>query len=258
MEVWGGSHFARRAVRKAGLDLWVYSKPVGNDDTGGDVYYVSSCASGRITRMLLADVSGHGLPVASISANLRDLMRRYINFVSQIRFVSAMNRAFSGPVDESGFATAVVSTYFSPNRALTISLAGHPPPFIFRGAQGQWSRCDEGTKAALPLGVSAGTQYREAQTTLEPEDMLLFYTDALIESRDGDSKLLGVEGLLQIVQETDTAEPEQFVDLLLEKLTSRKMRNRHSLAERLPSGANSEMRKMSSWVRATTSSLAAS
>ena len=42
-------------------------------------YYASSCAAGRITRLLLADVSGHGKSVAAIAADLRLLMRRFIN-----------------------------------------------------------------------------------------------------------------------------------------------------------------------------------
>ena len=62
MEVWGGSQVTSSGVELAGLDVWVYSKPFGEAQRGGDVYYVSSCASGRISRLLLADVSGHGNP----------------------------------------------------------------------------------------------------------------------------------------------------------------------------------------------------
>ena len=64
MEVWGGNQTADSGVIMAGLDAWVYSKPFGGADGGGDVYYVSSCATGRITRLLVADVSGHGTPAA--------------------------------------------------------------------------------------------------------------------------------------------------------------------------------------------------
>src|SRR5580692_2675422 len=79
MEVWGGSQIASSGVELAGLDVWIYSKPFGQAQRGGDVYYVSSCASGRISRLLLADVSGHGKSVASTAADLRTLMRRFVN-----------------------------------------------------------------------------------------------------------------------------------------------------------------------------------
>ena len=43
----------------AGLTAWVYSKPFGDSEGGGDVHYVSSCATGRITRLMLAELDSH-------------------------------------------------------------------------------------------------------------------------------------------------------------------------------------------------------
>src|SRR5687768_18611008 len=56
----GGNQPADSGVVMAGLDAWVYCRPYHGAAAGGDVYYVSSCATGRITRLLVADVSGHG------------------------------------------------------------------------------------------------------------------------------------------------------------------------------------------------------
>ena len=57
-----------------GLSVWVYSRPHGSSLGGGDVYYLSLCASGRISRVLLADVSGHGELVSGLGVGLRDVM----------------------------------------------------------------------------------------------------------------------------------------------------------------------------------------
>jgi len=92
MEVWGGNRAVDNGVVMPGLDAWIYSRPYEGDSEGGDVHYLSNCASGRITRMLVADVSGHGAGVASIAANLRGLMRRYINYLDQTRFIEALHR----------------------------------------------------------------------------------------------------------------------------------------------------------------------
>ena len=81
MEVWGGNQSVERSVETAGLKIWVYSRPYGKAHSGGDVHYLSSCASGRITRMLLADVSGHGESVSQIAVALRDLMRQNVNYI---------------------------------------------------------------------------------------------------------------------------------------------------------------------------------
>src|SRR5258708_9111631 len=77
MEVWGGSHLTTRRVEMGGLDAWVYSKPFGEAQRGGDGYYASSCATGRITRLLLAHVPGPRNTVAPPPAKLPTLMRRF-------------------------------------------------------------------------------------------------------------------------------------------------------------------------------------
>src|SRR5437763_9069649 len=91
MEVWGGNRSADAGVVMAGLDAWVYCRPFKDSGTGGgDVYYVSSCATGRITRLLVADVSGHGEKVSTVADQLRLLMRRYVNHIDQGQFVRSM------------------------------------------------------------------------------------------------------------------------------------------------------------------------
>src|ERR1700722_19083859 len=94
LEVWGGNQVVDSAVVMSGLDAWVYSRPYGQSTDGGDVYYVSSCATGRISRLLVADVTGHGASVAGTAAKLRWLMRKYVNYVDQGRFVQSMNQQF--------------------------------------------------------------------------------------------------------------------------------------------------------------------
>src|SRR5256885_2629859 len=112
LEVWGGNQPADAGVAMAGLDAWVYCKPYHDAAGGGDVYYVSSCATGRITRLLVADVSGHGDAVSDIAADLRGLMRRYVNYLDQTRFVRALNAEFQQTIQYGKFATAIAMTFF--------------------------------------------------------------------------------------------------------------------------------------------------
>src|ERR1700677_4920660 len=95
MEVGGGCEPVERTVATPGLDLWVFSQPFGGDDQGGDVYYVTLCGGGLITRIVVADVSGHGSSVAEFSSSLRSLLRKNINQKSQNRLVERLNRQFS-------------------------------------------------------------------------------------------------------------------------------------------------------------------
>src|SRR3984885_1830122 len=195
MEVWGGSQLTSSGVELGGLDVWVYSKPFGEAQRGGDVYYVSSCASGRISRLLLADVAGHGQSVASTAADLRTLMRRFVNRLDQTEFVRLLNQQFSALSKDGAFATAVVATFFEPSRRMTVCNAGHPRPLLYRAATRRWDFLGHGVveqpgakkKAGpsnLPLGMLEISEYDQFDIELEPGDCLLSYTDALMESND--------------------------------------------------------------------------
>src|SRR5258706_11113929 len=158
MEVWGGSEAVNAAVTLSGLDAWIYSRPYGeNAEAGGDVYYVSACATGRINRLLVADISGHGHGVRPIAVALRDLMRRFVNYLDQAKFVSSMNRQFVESSSNSVFATAVVTTFFAPTPTLSVFNAGHPPPPIYPAATKRWSFLEatgESREAGnIPVGI---------------------------------------------------------------------------------------------------------
>jgi sigma-B regulation protein RsbU (phosphoserine phosphatase) len=227
MEVWSGSQLTERMVQLGGLDAWVYSKPYGHAQRGGDVYYASSCATGRISRLLLADVAGHGSSVASIAADLRTLMRRFVNRLDQTEFVRLLNQQFAVLSQAGTFATAIVTTFFAPSRRLNVCNAGHPRPFLYRAAQRQWNfldheePADQHTPRNMPLGIIDLTEYDQFDVELEPGDCLLTYTDALVESRDVDGEMLGEDGLLRIARLLGNEEPRKFIDALLKEITER-------------------------------------
>jgi serine phosphatase RsbU (regulator of sigma subunit) len=227
MEVWGGSQLTARGVEFGGLDTWVYSKPYGEAHAGGDIYYASSCATGRISRLLLADVAGHGHSVAATAADLRTLMRRFVNRLDQAEFVRLLNQQFNALSRDAVFATAIVTTFFEPTRRLTVCNAGHPRPLLYRVSQRRWDFLGHmGTPAPglrnLPLGLLDMTQYEQFDVELEPGDCVLSYTDALIESRDADGEMLGEDGLLRIVRllEGDVP-PEKLIQTLIAEIAER-------------------------------------
>ena len=228
MEVWGGSQLTSRGVELGGLEAWVYSKPYGQAQRGGDVYYASSCATGRITRLLLADVAGHGNAVAATAADLRTLMRRFVNRLDQTEFVRLLNEQFAGMSKSGTFATAVVTTFFAPSRRLTICNAGHPRPLLYRAAQHQWTLLgheapdSRASKAQnIPLGMFDFAEYQHFDVELQPGDCLLSYTDALIESLDADGEMLGEAGLLRILRLVGDTAPELLTETLLAEIAQR-------------------------------------
>ena len=233
MEVWGGSQLTAAGVEFGGLDAWVYSKPYGAAHAGGDVYYASSCATGRISRLLLADVSGHGSAVASTAADLRTLMRRFVNRLDQTEFVRLLNQQFMELSEGGTFATAIVSTFFAPSRRLTVCNAGHPRPLMYHAAQQRWDFLGhhslgdsaKSTPSNIPLGMLDLSEYEQFDVELEPGDCVVSYTDALIESRDADGKDLGEAGVLRIMRHLGDVEPRRLIDALLKEIGGRHPEN---------------------------------
>lgn len=221
MEVWGGNRETDKSFEMPGLRTWVFSQPHQRAERGGDVYYVSACASGRITRVLLADVMGHGSLAADTARGLRDLMRQNVNMIRQTSLVRAMNQQFSDVAKQGGFATALVGTFFSPRRSLALCNAGHPFPLLYRAARSEWSVLERPTSESatlvdMPWGIMEETDYRMTEVQLEPGDLVLGFSDALTESCDGQGRLLGGDGILKIVQQLDATRPEALIRQLLE------------------------------------------
>ena len=227
MEVWGGNQTTNSGVVMAGLDAWVYSKPFGGSEGGGDVYYVSACATGRILRLMIADVSGHGQTVGAVAGQLRGLMRQHVNQIDQTQFVRSMNSQFSKLAQDGLFATAVVSTFFAPTRRLTLCNAGHPLPLLYTAASQKWSLIESGKRPMsdgpfnLPLGILDLGDYQTFDIALKVGDLVLCYTDSLVESRGADGQMLGHEGLLDIARSLEVKDPAQVVPELLSAIAGK-------------------------------------
>lgn len=227
LEVWGGNTVADSAVAMAGLDAWVFSRPYGGAEGGGDVHYVSSCATGNVTRMLVADVMGHGDTVAAAALELRQLMRSHADFLDQTRFVAELNARLGGWSHDGRFATALATTYYAPTRVLTVSSAGHPPALWYRAASEEWHYLDAPREEIggdtnlhdTPLGVLEGAAYSQFEVRLRPGDRIVVYTDSLPESKTPDGRLLGQEGLLSLARCTEIGDPSTFVRRFLETIT---------------------------------------
>ncbi|MCR9232428.1 MAG: serine/threonine-protein phosphatase [bacterium] len=223
MEVWGGNQSVDRKLTTTGLDLWVYSQPHAASRSGGDVYYVSSCSSGRITRLLLADVSGHGEVVAARANVLRNLMRRHINRINQASLVEAINDDFESESRTGAFATAVIGTFFAPTRTLTICNAGHPSPLIYQAQNKTWIPfgSEQGASEVernFPLGITVEQNYSNQSCKLGREDLMLCFTDGLLEFKQADGSLLGEAGLLRLLSQLDCSQPERLIPELLQRL----------------------------------------
>ncbi len=232
MEIIGGNRAVQQAVASPGMDLWVENRPVGGP-AGGDIYYFSMCGSGRVTRLALADVAGHGADADQTAAWLRGLMRKHINLLDQRRLARAINRAMVARHDGAHslrFATVLLLTYFAPTDHILVCNAGHPPPLWYSQRTGRWHVLDQdipdpGTPlrqyqqvryrgqsvANLPLGIIEHTGYVQFALQLAPHDLLVLYTDGIMEARNREGHMLGVQGLLELAKSVPLSQDPRAV-----------------------------------------------
>jgi serine phosphatase RsbU (regulator of sigma subunit) len=162
-----------------GLRVAMRYLPASRDSrVGGDWYITAEMPSGQVL-IAIGDVGGHGLPAAAGMARLRGALAGLaITGSSPDRLVSWLNDLVHHVAPEH--TASVVAGYFDPGRrVLTWAQAGHPPPVLVRG--------DRARPMDPPHGVLLGAareRYRAAKVPLAPGDLLLLYSDGLIERRD--------------------------------------------------------------------------
>ncbi len=223
MEVCGGHIDGSRQLRRPGLDIWISSH--SHQDTsagGGDLHLISSCASGRITRMLLADVCGFGPMFEDLAARLAKVMKQNVNSVQQARSVRQMSEQLAAASEQGGFASTLMSTYFAPTRTLSICNAGHPPPLVFRSDSQQWSvvkhhHTGDPSEPVVP-GLLAPAEYGQVKLPLNAADMFLSYSNSLTECRGRDGRMLGVAGLQARLEQLDAAKPASIPQQLIQTI----------------------------------------
>jgi hypothetical protein len=109
---------------------------------------------------------------------------------------------------------------------LTLCNAGHPLPMIYRGGKREWNflQAKESTSEEpmnLPLGIVDLADYQTFDTPMKPGDLVLCYTDSLVESCGPDGEMLGHEGLIDIVRSLPISDPKSFVPALLDAVANR-------------------------------------
>ena len=227
MEIWGGSHAATARTSTPGLDIWVSSRPHEGAEHGGDIHYVTSCASGRNhapdrrrrQRPRCARRQGRRFPPPA-------LMGRHSNYIDQTRLVEAVNREFGE--NRRGRRRRDVRHRRLRHLLRTdgdhVSNAGHPRPLWYDAATGDWEivRTDDGPGRCsgefAARDRSRPLRTRSGSCRLDFGDLIVLYTDALIETTDAAGKQLQEAGLLDLVRGLDATRPEQFGDALLARL----------------------------------------
>jgi phosphoserine phosphatase RsbU/P len=161
---------------------------------GGDCYDFMPLTEDRLA-LLVGDASGKGLAaalmIASVQSSLRTAALFTRNDLAALLKVVNHQAYTSSPTDR--YATLFYSIVDAETRTLRYVNAGHNPPLIFRrNGSIEWLE-----KGGAPVGMFPDSLYEQSAVQLDPGDLVVAYTDGIIEAANPSGEEWGVQGLLQ-------------------------------------------------------------
>src|SRR4026207_756809 len=178
-----------------GFDISAYNFPT--EEVSGDYYDWVRIYDDEIG-IVIADVSGKGVPAAILMAFLRSSLRAatHIGYATNVS-LSKVNYLLWESIERNQFVTAFHAILDASNRTLSYSNAGHNPPLLLN-AKGETSFIEYGE---LPLGMFPETRYHQYHLLLEPGDIMVLYTDGVTEASNPDGVEFGRDRLTQAVKD---------------------------------------------------------
>jgi phosphoserine phosphatase RsbU/P len=165
--------------------------------------------------ILVADVSGHGMPAALIASMLKIALSSQVGHAADpAKVLLGLNEALCGKFQHH-FVTAAYVFVDLENRTLTYAGAGHPPLLLWGGHEGLRSVEENG----LFLGKFSFATYSSVVLPLEGGDRILLYTDGIPETTNPAGVEFGTDTFRRFLETEQSTSADHFADRLLEELS---------------------------------------
>jgi sigma-B regulation protein RsbU (phosphoserine phosphatase) len=159
-----------------------YEPAAGESEIGGDFYDVFELTPARYA-VVVGDVSGKGAEAAARTAMAKYMLRAFaIRNPKPSSVMFHLNNALAHDLEPDRFATLVYGELDVDASRFTLSRGGHPPPLVYRAAEDRVEVFEE--LQGTIIGAFEDQQYQQEVIHLGPGDVLLLYTDGLIETRN--------------------------------------------------------------------------
>ncbi|MGZ5619617.1 MAG: PAS domain S-box protein [Methylobacter sp.] len=186
------------------------------DRVGGD-YFDYFYRNEDHVDIIIADVSGHSIGPALFMVETRCAIRTQASIsTTPAETLKALNNFLFEDLDRSDyFITLFYLQYNVINHQLSFANAGHPPPLLFNSSQTECRRLDAD---GLILGVNKNVVFEEKTMRLYQGELILFYTDGLIEAENANGEFFGLKRVNDILVQHAQQPPQAIIEILLEQL----------------------------------------
>jgi serine phosphatase RsbU (regulator of sigma subunit) len=203
-------------IELPGLKVALRYLPAGQENlVGGDWYHAAELRDGTVL-LAVGDVAGHGTQAATTMAQLRHALRALAVTTSDPGLLLGLLNRLTCELERESpelAATAVIARYDPARQELVWAQAGHPPPLLSRGGR----TVALGRPPGAMLGVIDDATYPTARLDFRLGDLLLLYTDGLVEHRRRGLDD-GLASVIAALDEANRISPEQQLTQLLGRL----------------------------------------
>ncbi|ACM18635.1 sensor phosphatase, sensory_box and SpoIIE domain-containing [Geotalea daltonii FRC-32] len=183
---------------------------------GGDYYDYYIREKGTLD-LVVADVSGHSIGAALMTAEARSVLRaQFHSSPSAGKLLAYLNDVLYDDLNRAGlFITLFYVKYDPESRMLAYANAGHVSPLLLRPPEVSCRKLDA---EGLIIGVREDETYEEKELQMQPGDLLVLYTDGITEAQNSAGEMFGFSRLCSIVSAISSNPPEDVVSIVLEQL----------------------------------------
>ncbi len=153
--------------------------------------------------LIIADVAGKGIISSMVMMSLRAILHLITNTTkSSSTIMSWLNKGITGRINIDHYATVSYISYSMETHEIEYSNAGHLPALVWRASKGRIEALHINSD---PIGVERNSEYKEIKLTVAPGDIIILFTDGVIEALNKEGKQYGMSGLSRVISENVTA-----------------------------------------------------
>lgn len=194
------------------IDLYAMLKPA--ETIGGDLYDYFFIDKNHLL-IAIGDVSGKGIPASLFMAITSTLIKTHAKILSSKDIVRRVNKELSDRNSNQYFVTLFLGILDIRSGLLDYCNAAHNFPYILH-ADGTLQTLSK--SHGLPLGIYKDKKYKSSSVELGLNDMLILYTDGVINSRDSSKKHYGTDKLEKNIQNLSNLTAEEVVQRLVKSI----------------------------------------